>query len=127
MTRFRENIEFLGFRILMIPFSILPRFFCLAIGDALGSLIYHADRKHRQIAHANLRIAFGDRHSDAEIGKMAKASFRHFGRVFADIIKARYMKQDKILELLSIEGEENLKKAMLEDKGVLIFSAQIKP
>jgi KDO2-lipid IV(A) lauroyltransferase len=125
MTRFRENIEFLGFQILMIPFLILPRYFCLAIGDALGCLIYRVDRKHRQIAHTNLRIAFGDRYSDAEIGKLARASFRHFGRVFADIIKVRHMKEDKILKLLSIKGAENLEKALMKNKGVLIFSAHL--
>jgi len=123
MARFQEKTEFFGFQILRIPFSVLPRSFCLAIGEALGLLVYHLDGKHREIAHSNLKMAFGNRLHDAERKEIAKASFKHFGRVFADIIKVRHMKQEKVLKLLSIEGTEHLKKAMRIGKGVLIFSA----
>jgi KDO2-lipid IV(A) lauroyltransferase len=125
MASLHEKAEFLGFQILRIPFVVLPRLFCLAIGGVLGSLVYHIDRKHRKIAHSNLITAFGDGLPNTELKKIAKASFRHFGRVFADIVKVRHMKKDKVLDLLSIEGSEHLEKAMLEGKGVLIFSAHL--
>jgi len=125
MARFQEKTEFFGFQILRIPFSVLPRSFCLAIGEALGSLVYHLDGKHREIAHSNLKMAFGDRLHDAELKEIAKASFKHFGKVFADIIKVRHMKQDKVLQILSIEGTEHLKKAMRKRRGVLVFSAHL--
>lgn len=125
MADIHENIEFFGFQFLKIPFSVLPRPICLAIGGALGSLIYHIDMKHRQIALSNLNTAFGTRFSDAKQKKIAKASFRHFGRVFADIIKVRHMKQDRVLKSISIEGTEHLEKALQEGKGALIFSAHL--
>jgi KDO2-lipid IV(A) lauroyltransferase len=125
MADLHEKTEFFGFQFLKIPFFVLPRPICLAIGGALGSLIYHIDRKHRQIALSNLKIAFGTRLSDAKQKQVAKASFRHFGSVFADIIKIRNMKQDKVLRFISIEGTEHLEKAMLKGKGVLIFSAHL--
>jgi KDO2-lipid IV(A) lauroyltransferase len=125
MTTLREKTEFFGFQFLKIPFSLLPRTVCLAIGGALGSLIYHIDRKHRQIALSNLKTAFGTRISAAEQKKIAKASFRHFGSVLADIIKIQHMKRDKILRLISIEGTEHLDRATRKGKGVLIFSAHL--
>lgn len=125
MANFHEKTEFFGFQFLKILFSVLPRPICLAIGGALGSLIYHIDRKHQQIALSNLNTAFGSRFSDEKQKKIAKASFRHFGRVFADIIKIRHMKQDKVLKSISIEGSEHLEKAMLKGKGALIFSAHL--
>jgi KDO2-lipid IV(A) lauroyltransferase len=125
MANIHETTEFFGFQFLKITFYMLPRPICLAIGGALGSLIYHIDRKHRQIALSNLYTAFGSRFSDEKQKRIARASFRHFGRVFADIIKVRYMKQDKLLKSISIEGSEHLEKAMLKGKGVLIFSAHL--
>ena len=125
MTGLKNKTEYFVFQALKIPFSVLPRPICLAIGGALGSLFYHADRKHRQIAQSNLNTAFGSRFSAAEKKKIAKASFRHFGSVFADIIKVRHMKMDKVMTFLSIEGKEHLEKAIREGKGVLIFSAHL--
>ena len=120
-----EKTEFIGFQFLKIPFFILPRPVCLAIGRALGSLLYRLDRKHRLIALSNLKTAFGTRRSESQRKEIAKASFRHFGMVFADFIKIRHMKQEKILQLLSIEGTEHLEKAKIRGRGVLIFSAHL--
>ena len=118
-----ETFEFLGFQILRVPFSVIPRHFCLAIGEALGSFVYLIDRKHREIALSNMKIAFGNRISDAERKEIAKASFKHFGKVLADLIKVRHMNRDKTLKLLSVEGTEHLEKAILRGKGALILSA----
>jgi KDO2-lipid IV(A) lauroyltransferase len=125
MASIHEKLEFFGFRILKILFSLLPRQICLAIGAALGSFVFHIDRKHRQISLSNLNIAFGSMFSDTKKKKIAKASFRHFGSVFADIIKIQHMKQDKVRRSLSIKGAEHLEKALALGKGVLIFSAHM--
>ncbi|UCE39963.1 MAG: lysophospholipid acyltransferase family protein [Candidatus Aminicenantes bacterium] len=125
MASLHEKTEFFGFQFLKIPFSVLPRPICLAIGGALGSLIYRIDRKHRLIALSNLKTAFGSQFSVAQQKEIAMSSFRHFGSVFADIIKVRHMKRGKVLRLLTIEGTEHLEKAVLKGKGVLIFSAHL--
>lgn len=125
MASLQEKIEFLGFQILRIPFFLLPRRLCLCIGETLGSLIYLLDKKHREIARSNLKTAFGSRASDAELTEIAKASFRHFGGVLADITKVRHMNPERILTLLSIEGKEHLEKALCEGRGALILSAHL--
>jgi len=125
MAKIQEKTEFLVFQFLKIPFFFLPRSACLAIGGTLGSLVYHTDKKHRKIALSNLTTAFGARFSTAQQKRIAKASFRHFGRVFADVIKTRHINQDKIRRLLTVEGTEHLEKALSEGKGALIFSAHL--
>lgn len=125
MANTREKIEFLAFQFLKIPFFFLPRSICLAIGGILGTLVYHADKKHRKIALSNLSEAFGSRLSTLQQKKIAKASFRHFGRIFSDMIKARHIHRDEIRKLLTVEGTEHLEKALSKGKGVLIFSAHL--
>lgn len=125
MANTREKIEFFAFQFLKIPFFFLPRSICLAIGGTLGILVYHADKKHRKIALSNLTEAFGSRFSTLQQKKIAKASFRHFGRIFSDMIKALHAKRDDIRKLLTVEGTEHLEKALSKGKGVLIFSAHL--
>jgi KDO2-lipid IV(A) lauroyltransferase len=125
MTNMNKKAELLGFQFLKISFSVLPRSLCLAIGGALGAMVYSIDRKHRQIALSNLNTAFGSQLSIAKQKKLARASFKHFGTVFAEIIKNRSMKKEKILRLISVEGKEHLEKALQGGEGALIFSAHL--
>jgi len=125
MANMQKKAEFFAFQFLKILFSILPRRICLAAGGALGSVIFHIDKKHRQIALSNLETAFDSGFSMAKHKRVAKASFRHFGRVFADVIKARYMNQNRLRRLMIVEGTEHLEKALSKGKGVLIFTAHL--
>ncbi len=125
MANLQKKAEFFGFQFLKISFSVLPRSFCLTIGGVLGALIYRIDGKHRKIALSNLNTAFGSQLSAARQKKLAKASFKHFGRVFAEIIKYRYMKIGKIQRFISVEGTAHIEKALQEGRGVLLFSAHL--
>jgi KDO2-lipid IV(A) lauroyltransferase len=125
MANIHKKTEYLGFQFLKISFSVLPRSICLSIGGALGSIIYSIDRKHRQIALSNLNTAFSSQFSIAKQKKLARASFKHFGRVFAEIIKTRSMKKEKIRSFISVEGIEHLENALQKGKGALIFSAHL--
>ena len=99
MTNIQQRAEYIGFQILKILFSVLPRPLCLAIGSALGTMIHSLDRKHRKIALANLNIAFGSQAPVEKQKEIARASFQHFGRVFAEIIKNRSMKEKRSRDL----------------------------
>ncbi len=125
MDVMKRKTEFFASQFLNAVFFLFPRPVCLSIGGALGFMIYLADKKHRHIALSNLNTAFGSHLAPAQKKRIAKASFVHFGKVFADIIKIRHMNPSKIERLISAEGTEHLRQALLEGKGVLIFSAHL--
>lgn len=125
MGDLQKKAEFFAFRCLKSLFFLLPRSACLVAGETLGSVIYHADKKHRNVAISNLNTAFGSRFSPSQKKRIARASFRHFGRVLADILKIRHMNADKIISLMQAEGTEHLEKALREGKGALVFSAHL--
>jgi KDO2-lipid IV(A) lauroyltransferase len=125
MDKIQKKAEFFAFQFLKALFFLVPRQICLGVGRSLGFLIYFADKKHRHLALSNLNTAFGSSLTPAQKKRIAKASFMHFGKVFADIIKIRHMNTGKIGRLINVEGTEHLQQALLQGKGVLIFSAHL--
>lgn len=120
--KIKDFLELLLFQKIRILIFILPRPFCLFWGRIVGLIFYWLDRKHRLITQSNLKIVFGSRLSSASIKKISKKCFIHFGQTMIDVMKFPHLSQEKKNKILVVEGEENLKKALLIGKGALLFS-----
>jgi KDO2-lipid IV(A) lauroyltransferase len=122
MTAFKYYAEFLIYLGIKLFFLILPRKFSLGVGQFLGIAVYSLDKKHRQIALSNLKIAFGSELSLSALKDIARKSFIHFGKFLADYLKFNYLNEKKRDKLIKVEGEENLDLSLEKGKGVLFFS-----
>jgi KDO2-lipid IV(A) lauroyltransferase len=118
-----QRLQFIVFSGVKALLFILPRQACLLSGKLLGLAFYHLDKKHRSMALANLKIAFGKERQLSELKRIARRSFIHFGRVMLDIIKFSRLSDERKASLLRIEGEENLMSALEQKRGGLLFSA----
>jgi KDO2-lipid IV(A) lauroyltransferase len=123
MNKLTRDIEYFIYKGMTIGLAALPRPVCLAIGSGLGRLAYHLDRKHREIALSNLRLAFGRAKSNAEIIAVARGCFRLLGRTIVDILKLSHLAKPRILSLITTDGREHLESALASGNGVLIFTA----
>jgi KDO2-lipid IV(A) lauroyltransferase len=110
---------FFGFKAL---FSIFPRTLCLTVGRFMGLMFYLIDSRHRQIALTNLAIAFQNEKPHSERKAIAKDSFKHFGEVIMDLIKFTTLSEKNRRQLVRVEGEENIQKALEEKKGALLLT-----
>ncbi|MGB7296102.1 MAG: lysophospholipid acyltransferase family protein [Candidatus Aminicenantales bacterium] len=118
------DLIFFGFlRVLSLFFRLLPRSSCLRIGQAFGELVFRLDRKHRRLALANLETAFGPAADPAARRRLARDSFRHFGRVTADNLKWIHLRAARRTELLNVEGKEHIRQVIDAGRGGLIFTA----
>lgn len=104
-------------------FAYPSRKLCLFAGRILGLIFYYLDKRHRLIALTNLIAAFGPERTSAELKRIARESFIHFGEFLAEINKFPRLKEEKKSRLFLVEGEENLLEALSKEKGVLLFSA----
>jgi KDO2-lipid IV(A) lauroyltransferase len=118
-----QRLQFIAFLAVKALASILPRQACLLSGQVLGLAFYHLDKKHRLMALANLKIAFGNESPLSELKRIARRSFIHFGRAMLDIIKFPHLSDERKASLLRVEGEENLMSALEQKRGALLFSA----
>ena len=125
-TKPKKFMDIIGFG-LFLSFSflirLLPRRACLWTGRTLGALAYALDRKHRRLAFSNLEKALGREEDPEERRRIARDSFRHFGQVTADALKWTHLRDSRRGELLKVEGGENIRRALKEGRGVIIFSA----
>jgi KDO2-lipid IV(A) lauroyltransferase len=92
-----------------------------ACGGGLGLLASFVDRFHRRIALENLAQAFPSR-SPAEQRRVSRAMFVHFGRLLLELIKFAALSDDEILARVDIEGEEHVRQAYRQGRGVLFFT-----
>jgi Kdo2-lipid IVA lauroyltransferase/acyltransferase len=98
----------------------------LGIGRALGNFLYLVAGKHRRIAEANIRFAFGKEIAEDEIPRIIRRNFQHFGMVGQEFIKLRQpseMTAEYIDRVVHVEGEEHLLAAKEKSKSVILLGA----
>ncbi len=101
----------------------LPRRAAIWCGRRLGDFFYLVDRRHRREVLHNLDLAFGEEKSKAEIKRIARGTYRHFGAIFFDFIRSPRISRRQMERMTEVEGWENLEAAFEKGKGVLILTA----
>ena len=117
----RFRIEWWLAQIVRTCVRVLPITAVRACGGALGRLVYFVDGFHRRIALANLASAFPTR-SAAERRAVVSAMFAHFGRLLLELMKFGTMSEEQILACTEIDGEDRVRQAFQQGRGVLFFT-----
>ena len=77
---------YLGVRLAVCALQAMSLTTALAFGRLLGWVVYHFDRRHREVARDNLRHAYPAA-SDAAIDRCVRAVYRHFCSVLVEIVQ----------------------------------------
>ena len=102
---------------------LAPLHLWVYLGKILGRLIYIADSGHRRIALSNLRFAMGQGITDKELRVIARRTFEEFGMTAHEWTRLKYIKKEELLELVKVEGMENLLAARKENPAVILVGA----
>ena len=117
----RYSIEYVLVRALVLFVRVVPDFVVRTMGTTLGVLFYTLDRAHRRIAERNLATAFPSR-SAAERRAIARAAFKHFGRLLFELLKFSTLSPAQMLARVDVDGEEHSRIAYAQGKGVLFVT-----
>ena len=93
------------------------------IANGIGWLMYHFSAKHRRLVLENLKIAFEKEYTDEERAKIALRSYQNMAKSGLEFFRLPRLSDEDILRMMTIEGEEHLKRAVEAGKGVMIVSA----
>ncbi len=92
------------------------------LGVLIGLTFYYLDRKHRSITLRNLARIFPERPKQERI-QLAKQAFAQVGRTLMEIPYVYLSSRETLFSHVQIEGEEILKDALAENKGVFLMAA----
>lgn len=121
----RKRLDRLASRLALLlvgPVRALPLPMARAVGRALGLLVYYMFKKRRQVALKNLNLIYGECTDKGERKRMARAVFRHFGEWGAEFVKIPQLSRADVDHLVTVEGEENLRRALASGKGTLLIT-----
>ncbi len=100
----------------------IPLAIAALLGRLFGALGYRLIGKHRKIALDNLERAFGKGLSDAERERIAKAVFKNLAATLFEFTRIPWMKRPDIERLIKFSGLENLDRALMKGKGVILIT-----
>ena len=100
----------------------IPSSWVLSIGNGVGSLAWKL-KARRSTVLSNLRIAFKDRYSKEELEKIARKSFRHFGREMMRVFILDKEANKPVDSWIDIKGIEVLQNR--ESRGGILVSGHL--
>jgi len=100
---------------------VMPYNMAMALGRAIGVIIWAVDPFHRRIAEIQMRAALQNTYSRW----MPLKVFMNKGESFIDIIRFSYMSDEKAHSRVRIYGQEHLDEALTTNRGIMFISAHI--
>lgn len=82
-------------------------------------------RLYHQTIFKNLNLAFGKEKSKEEIKRIAKEAYHNLVRYAVELLRCYRFSPETIDNLFTIEGRENLDRALAKGKGVMIISGHL--
>lgn len=123
--RITRTVLFFVLRGIALICRYLPWRLGVQIGGFLGSISFYVLRRERRRSYDSLQIAFGSGISKQALTAIAKKNFRNLGKGLIEVLNLQYLNHEKLDSLVSIEGEEYLKKAEALGKGTILITGHI--
>lgn len=101
----------------ILPFG-LARALCVGVARA----VFRIDRRHRNIALANLRLAFPEK-DDAWRRRVARTNFENYGRMAVEIANLHLWTPGNIRDYVTIDHYEIYEKAKEKGRGCFYVTA----
>lgn len=118
----RHGVEYALYLALKGALRALPHSASRRVGEAMGSLAYRVDRRHREVALRNMARALPEQGQE-ERRALVRACFRHFGAALCDTISSTRFDAREICDRFELEGWEGLDEADRRGKGFFVLSA----
>lgn len=103
--------------------SLLPRRTGDSLARGIGSLAYSLIASRRRVARDNLRRAFGDSLTEAEIDRTARCVFQNMSRTFVELAHYRHSTMDDVRAMIVTDVAERMRRIYDEGKGIINLTA----
>ncbi|MDD2386737.1 MAG: lysophospholipid acyltransferase family protein [Bacteroidales bacterium] len=115
-------LEFIGFRILVAIFSIIPFWSLYIYSDFLYFLFYYVFGYRKNVVIANLKMSFPDQTED-EINNICKKFYKHLSDITLESVKSMSIREKALKKRYVIKGQELANKYFAENKSILCLTS----
>ncbi|MBK6941306.1 MAG: lysophospholipid acyltransferase family protein [Planctomycetes bacterium] len=120
------HLEYGALRLALGLLRLLPPHWALRATDRLGDLAYLLDRRHREVALANVAKVYGGDPSAPNPRALVRRVFRHFLKVGVEFALLPKLIARRGLEgVVDIHGREHVDAALARGTGVIVFTAHL--
>ncbi len=115
-----------GIRVFIFTVRLFPRKFELARFRFRGRLAHKLLKKERAKCEEHLSLAYGKVKTDKEVAQMSRQVFEHLAQNFCDMAYTfHYRTRKQFLKIWEIRGEQHLKAAYEQGRGVLVSTCHV--
>jgi KDO2-lipid IV(A) lauroyltransferase len=87
-----------------------------------GRWMYRFLPYRKKVIEANIRQVFGKHISIEAQQHLAKAFYSHLGKIISETLRLRFLSEQQLMNMVSIEGHQHLFDVAAKGKGVLILT-----
>lgn len=102
----------------------LPPHFIRLAAKWGGLLWYRIDKRHRQVAESNIRLALGYQ-DERTVQSLARANFIHIAQVFLEAPLVASITRENHSDFVTVEGLEYLQESLRLGKGLFLLTGHI--
>jgi KDO2-lipid IV(A) lauroyltransferase len=118
-----DYLVYLAVRVLVAVVQALTIEQSYALARFLAVVMYHVDRRHRQVALENLLQAFGDRYSPARRDQIVRGVYEHFCMMIMEIIQIpRKLHKTTWRDPIELVGHEPVLERLLDGGPVIMLT-----
>ena len=118
--RLRYRLERIGLLLATKLIPLLSRRSCYHLASTAGWLLSFLDRQRYQVALSNLEVAFGDRFSARERGKIVRESFQHFARTMVDLLWSPRLTQENFSRYIEWQNFEEMARGTGPERSFIV-------
>lgn len=95
------------------------------LGSAIGAAMRWLSPRHHGIVMTNLRLAFGEEKSEAELRAIARGCYQHLGKCLTEFIRLPALTPEEIRRVTDLKGTEHIEAALARGKGIIILTGHL--
>ncbi|MBM3249395.1 MAG: hypothetical protein FJZ09_00905 [Candidatus Omnitrophica bacterium] len=118
-----DYLAYILFKAVASCVRLFPPEFSLFLGRRLGDAMYYLDARHRAVAYANIRTAFGTGLSAQEACRLIRKFYRNLGQSLIEIFFIPFVDKKYFEKYITVEGRHYIEEAFKKKRGVIFLGA----
>src|SRR5205823_12656197 len=115
---------YLALKVIACALLMMPTAWALGLVRSLSQVAYRFDRRHRTVARDNLRHAFGNRYSEAQLTRLVRGVYEHFAELLLEMLLIpRRLRAKCLPHFLDVPEGADYLRAMQSGRPIVLVTA----